>query len=102
MQAILPVTPRIAVLKIRLAPRRLCIVSCYAPSQLPSTPGAVEQDLQRRQVFWDTLADCIPFESCPLAILMGDFNARICDNLDIPEHVGQFHFNEPMNSFFIV
>ena len=72
-----PINSRIAEIRIATSPKPISLFSIYAPSRLPSAEDSVQKYEDRKQTFWDTLAEVCNAHSPCLSLVTGDFNARL-------------------------
>ena len=72
-------TPRICELTLQIIPHPSTVFCVYAPSQVENS----EEDLARKNDFWDALDTLISSHSnADHLIIMGDFNARLAQEMD--------------------
>ena len=86
-----PFSARIASLNIRTSGKPLVLFSVYAPS-LMSHIHSHEDDLERKQEFWDLLSFSIPDARFHTTIILGDLNMRYHTPVPEMQHILGPHF----------
>ena len=90
----IPLTARIAILKLATKPFPISLFSVYAPSQV----SCEQEDLDRKEAFWRSLHGwSMHFSPHTYPIIMGDFNTRLYANQleGLDRHIGPVTFSPP-------
>ena len=90
----IPLTARIAILKLATKPFPISLFSVYAPSQV----SCEQEDLDRKEAFWRSLYEWyMHFSPHTYPIIMGDFNTRLYANQleGLDRHIGPVTFSPP-------